>query len=373
MDSVTSKSCIFGFLLAIERIVDYIIVGQGLAGSSLAIQLMRQGMQVIVFDEPVKNQCSRVAAGLFNPITGKGIVKTWMAEELFTSLTHFYTSCERAFGRKFLFPQLLYRPFYSFEEQNNWMAKSGDGTVAPFIEKIFTSCHFQDQVHDAHGGILLKASGYLDAPSFLDATSQYLMAKDSLETAHFNPLDVIHSVEGINYQNIRARKLIFCSGVSDNPFFKWLPIRSLKGETLTINLDIPPPVIFNRGVYVVPLAGTNSYKVGATYQLKDLSQTITLEGRTELMTKLNGLLKNPLEVVGQDWGIRPTTLDRRPILGPHPSFKNLIIFNGLGTKGVSLAPYFSTQLTNWLMGNGEIQKEVNIKRFNALYSSSERL
>ena len=357
------------FILTIERHVDYIIVGQGLAGSSLAIQLIQQGKKVVVFDEPVKNQCSRVAAGLFNPITGKGIVKTWMAEELFTSLTH-YTHCESVFGRRFFFPQLLYRPFYSAEEQNNWMAKSGDGTVAPFIEKIFTACHFQDQVHDVHGGILLKASGYLDAPSFLAATSQYLDAKDSLEVAHFNALEVIHSLEGIIYQNIRARQIIFCAGVSDNPFFKWLPIRSLKGETLTINLEISPSVIFNRGVYIVPLARTNSYKVGATYQLKDLSQTITLEGRTELMTKLNGLLKNPLEVVGQDWGIRPTTLDRRPMLGPHPSFKNLVIFNGLGTKGVSLAPYFSAQLANWLTGNGEIQKEVHIKRFNALYSSS---
>ena len=58
------------------------------------------------------------------------------------------------------------------------------------------------------------------------------------------------------------------------------------------------------------------------------------------------------------------------MLGEHPKQKNLIIFNGLGTKGVSLAPYFSSQLANWLEGNGEIMPEVNIKRFNALYSKS---
>jgi glycine/D-amino acid oxidase-like deaminating enzyme len=75
-------------------------------------------------------------------------------------------------------------------------------------------------------------------------------------------------------------------------------------------------------------------------------------------------------VVAQEWGIRPTTIDRRPIIGCHPLYKNLVIFNGLGTKGVSLAPYFSAQVAQWLEGKGEILKEVNIKRFNALYSKS---
>ncbi len=356
-----------------ERIgnsIDYIIVGQGLAGSSLAMRLIERNKRVLVFDEPSKNHSSRVAAGLFNPITGMGIVKTWLAEELFSALTDFYSHSENLLGKKFFHPQLLYRPFYSAEEQNNWMTKGGENSVNRFIEKIFTTSAFGNQVQDQFGGILLKACGYLDVPCFLDWVKEFLIAKQSFAEEHFSSNEIVHTSEGVTYRNIRAKKIIFCSGVSTHPFFDWLPIRPLKGETLTIKLNEKPTVIYNRGVYVVPFVGTDLYKAGATYELKDLSQTVTAKGKIELEEKLMGLLKDSFEVIGQEWGIRPTTIDRRPMLGSHPEMKNLLIFNGLGTKGVSLAPYFSGHLADWLAGQGEILPEVNIARFKALYSKS---
>jgi glycine oxidase len=324
----------------------------------------------MVFDEPQKNRSSRVAAGLFNPITGMGIVKTWLAEELFASLTDFYSGCEKQFGRIFFYPQKLYRPFYTAEEQNNWMTKSGENSVSRFVEQIFTQSSFGDQVRDEFGGILLKACGYLDVPSFLEAVNDFLVAQESFQEEFFNVEAVEHTNEGVIYQNTRAQKIIFCGGAHANPFFNWVGIRPLKGETLTIQCEEQFSAIYNRGVYVVPTSTKNFYKAGATYELKDLSHTITQKGRDELEEKLGGLIKSPFAIVGQEWGIRPTTVDRRPILGSHPELKNLIIFNGLGTKGVSLAPYFSGQLADWLTGQNEILREVNIARFKALYSKS---
>jgi glycine/D-amino acid oxidase-like deaminating enzyme len=367
---VSALDCTFVTQNPIEPIVDYIIVGQGLAGSSLAIRLQEAGKRVLVFDQPLENRCSRVAAGLFNPITGMGIVKTWLAEELFTSLSTFYTGCEKMFGRRIFFPQFLYRPFHSVEEQNNWMAKSNENGVSSFVEKIFTTSGFGAQVNDSFGGILLNSCGHLDAVSFLEATKRHLISKDSWREAHFVAGDIELAAKEVYYRGIAARKIIFCNGVANNPFFDWLPIRPLKGETITVKLDFEPSVIFNKGVYLVPFNGSPFYKAGATYELKDLRHGTTEKGGTELIEKLKGLLKSPFEVVNQEWGIRPTTVDRRPILGSHPAHKNLIIFNGLGTKGVSLAPYFSAQLADWLVGTGEISPEVNIERFNALYSKS---
>ncbi len=57
------------------------------------------------------------------------------------------------------------------------------------------------------------------------------------------------------------------------------------------------------------------------------------------------------------------------MLGAHPENKNVVVFNGLGTKGVSLSPYFAHHLATWLEGNGDLSTEVNIYRFKALYSS----
>jgi glycine oxidase len=354
----------------IEKHIDYIIVGQGLAGSSLAMRLLERSKRVMVFDEPHMNRSSRVAAGLFNPITGMGIVKTWLAEELFASLTDFYSQCENLFSQKFFHPQLLYRPFYTAEEQNNWMAKSGENSVNRFIDRIFTQSNFGSEVHDEFGGILLKACGYLDVPCFLDSVKDFLVDKESYCQSYFRTEEIKHTTDGVIYQGIHAEKIIFCAGVHSNPFFSWLGLRPLKGETLTMRSQAEFSVIYNRGVYVVPTLGKSVYKTGATYELKDLSEANTAKGRAELEEKLNGLLKNPYEVVGQDWGIRPTTIDRRPMLGNHPELKNLVIFNGLGTKGVSLAPYFSSHLADWLIGTNEILREVNIARFKALYSKS---
>jgi len=346
------------------------VVGQGLAGTSLALRLMGAGKRVSIFDEPQKNNCSRVAAGLFNPITGKGSVKTWLAEQLYESVTNFYTQTERLLGAKFFFPMPLYRPFGSVEEQNNWMGKSANNQLNQFVQSAFTKTAFGEQVHDPFGGIFLTGCGYLDVPLFLEAARNYFSANDSYQESFFDYSSVDPSPEGVRYQDLKAKKIIFCSGVSANPFFDWLAIRPLKGETITVQMPTKPSVIFNKGVYLVPVNGTTAYKVGSTYELQDVSQQVTLKGRTELVDKLQKLLKINFEVTDQQWGIRPTTIDRRPMLGAHPKFGNLIIFNGLGTKGVSLAPYFSNQLANWLVGTGEILPEVNIKRFKALYSSS---
>ena len=84
------------------------------------------------------------------------------------------------------------------------------------------------------------------------------------------------------------------------------------------------------------------------------------------MTELIG---KPFRIIHQEWGIRPTSPDRRPMLGAHPGNKNIIAFNGLGTKGVSLSPYFAHHLALWLEETGDLSTEVNIYRFKALYSS----
>jgi len=68
-------------------------------------------------------------------------------------------------------------------------------------------------------------------------------------------------------------------------------------------------------------------------------------------------------VVMHKAGIRPTVKDRRPFLGAHPDHNNLYVFNGLGTKGVSLAPYFAKHLVDHMVDGVELMKEVSIGRF----------
>jgi glycine oxidase len=341
--------------------VDYIIVGQGLAGSCLALQLIRQGKRVVVIDRQYENSATRVAAGLFNPVTGRNMTLTWMADTLFPYLHEFYQQAEQITSASFFYPMPLYRPFFSVEEQNEWMGKSTNPTIAPYIKTVQASPIDEDRVQNKFGGLLIAQSGYVNTVAFAKAVRQYIQQTNTLLEQDFHEDELIVEDDSVQYLQYKARKIIFCQGerARSGRYFSWLPIRALKGETLTISTSTAATKIYNRGVYVVP----DIWKVGATYQFHDTSPSVTEEGRKELLTKLDELVCFPYQVVAQSWGMRPTTPDRRPILGPHPDHPAIVIFNGLGTKGVTLAPYFSMVLTAWIENGNPMHKEVDIHRY----------
>ena len=78
--------------------VDYLIVGQGIAGSLLAYELEQAGRRVLVLNEEKENTSSNKAAGIYNPITGRKLVKTWLADELFPGLEGYYLGLEQTLG-----------------------------------------------------------------------------------------------------------------------------------------------------------------------------------------------------------------------------------------------------------------------------------
>lgn len=233
--------------------VDCIVVGQGLAGSAVAIQLLRYGKKILVIDAPSENNSSRIAAGLFNPITGKKLVKTWMADTLFPYLYTFYQDIERLTQKKFFYPMSLYRPFISIQEQNEWMGRSADHTYDRYVDLVHGQTPFDQQVKDPFGGMTLKQCGFLDAQAYLEAVRGYLEGSASYREQMFDQDQLNVDNDQVVYQGCRADKIIFCQGEKvNNKWFKGLPIQPLKGEILTIKSQWDKHVILNRGVYMVP-------------------------------------------------------------------------------------------------------------------------
>jgi glycine/D-amino acid oxidase-like deaminating enzyme len=324
----------------------------------------------MVIDQPQHNRSSIIAAGLFNPITGKLMTKTWQADLLFNELHEFYSQAEKQLEARFFYSQPIYRPFISIEEQNEWMGKSADASLSTYIDKIFTESRYSHQVNDPFGGLMLRQSGYLDTHIFLESVRNKLKNIQSFADEKFEEESLTIHRAHVQYKHITAKKIIFCTGTAqiNSNILLNVPIRPLKGETLLIETTQQPEQIYNRGVFIVPANEINRYRVGSTYESKMLTETVTEAGRLELVMKLNELLKIPFKTVGQDWGIRPTSPDRKPMLGCLNGLENVVVFNGLGTKGVSLAPYFSKHLADWLLGKCKLQPEVNISRFKSLSS-----
>lgn len=348
--------------------VDYLIIGQGLAGSVLSYQLLKQKKRVLVIDHPQLRSSSLVAAGLFNPITGRRMVKTWLADKLFPKLIDFYSELEEFLNCRFLHQKPIYRPFVSIEEQNEWIAKSEAPEVGKFIRKTYHNANYDDFINDAHGGLELNFCGYVDIATLLREYRTFLRRREILIEEAFEWEKLVFDGLSVSYGHIEARKVICCDGPLNDTrgYFSWLPFRRVKGELLIVEPEEIPPVIFNRGVFILPLE--NGYcKVGSTYDWKDTSWDVTEKAGMELKEKLNVFFKKPYKIINQEAGIRPATLDRRPFLGVHPEFERLLIFNGFGTKGVSLMPYFSVKFCDFLSNDKELPEEVNINRYFSLY------
>lgn len=339
------------------------IVGQGLAGTCLIAELQRLGKSVLVVDSAVLPSASWVAGGLFNPVTGRGMVLTWKAKELFSFLNEFYSRLEVELDQNFLHLMPLYRPFGNVEELNLWQGRLSQDKFAPFIEKIDTAPSFSSLIHNPLGGITLKGTGYLDTTLLINSSRTKLIEEQSLLDEKFNPEEINFNSDKIVYKGYSATRVIFADGPLGfgNKLVEKIRFQALKGEVLQLDIDDKSEVIINRNGFVIPRNG--GHIAGSNYDPRGKDWEPTEAARAEITAKIDTFMKADYRVTGQRAGLRPTTHDRRPVLGIHPENDRVGIFNGLGTKGVSLAPYFARQLAEHLVFGKEIEKEVRISRY----------
>jgi glycine/D-amino acid oxidase-like deaminating enzyme len=352
--------------------VDYIIVGRGIAGTVLAYTLLGRGCTVALPEGVPSPSASEVAAGIVNPVTGKRLSKTWRAEDLFGFLAPFYRQLEAALGEHFFHEVPVYRLFGSNEEQNTWMGRMASPEYGRFIRSAGRL--YPDQLQQPFGGMEITEAGYVDIPRLLASFGRWFREKGIYRPGRLQAEELTFRAGQVTWRDLTARKIIFCEGAfgRENPYFNWLPFRPVKGELLTV--QIPGAAfrhIINQHLFIMPTGEEDTYRVGATYEWKDLSWEPTGAAAGEIAERLQKLLKVPFRVTGQQAGIRPATADRRPFLGLHPERPEAAVFNGLGTKGVSLAPYFAEQFAEHLLNDKELDSQVHISRYNSLYYLSQ--
>jgi glycine/D-amino acid oxidase-like deaminating enzyme len=182
------------------------------------------------------------------------------------------------------------------------------------------------------------------------------------ETFNYKALDL---QMGVNYKGLIAKQLIFAEGfgLKQNPFFNKLPLEGTKGELMLIHApDLNSEVILKSSVFVIPI-GYDKYLVGSTYAWNDHTNTPTEFAKNSLTNKLQKLLNCSFEILQQRAGIRPTVIDRRPLVGQHRVHKNLYILNGLGSRGVLVAPTVAKNLIDFIEDEIQLSKDIDINRF----------
>ncbi|WP_420316746.1 NAD(P)/FAD-dependent oxidoreductase [Ekhidna sp.] len=338
---------------------DYLIIGQGLAGSWLAYEMIQRDLSVVIFDEDKGDTSSKKAAGIYNPITGRKMVKTWRADQLFPSLESNYEKLERELKKSFLHKIPIYRPFRSVEDQNDWQGNRGNETFDRFINDIPPKSIGYEDVNDPFGGIILNHSGYVDIPQMLQSLKSFFIDKGIYRAEVFDYEKMKIENESVDYQNIVASKAIFCEGISSNPYWK-LPFKPVRGEIIDIECSLSSQHIINQGVFMIPK--DNKFTVGSTYDHNNLTFEPQESGIRILEDRFKKLYNGDYRILDKRAGVRPATHDRKPYIGFHSEHKTLGIFNGFGTKGVSLTPHFAKHFVDVLLGVDEIDEEVNVQR-----------
>lgn len=345
--------------------VDFIIVGQGIAGSVLSYTLLKRGCRVLVVDNDHASSSSKVAAGLFNPIVFKRLVPSWKADELLPYADEFYINLEKKLETKFYYRRNIIKLFASQEEKEFWKKKAELPEIRVYLGEVKETDVYSDMIHNPYGLGIVNRAGNVEVTEFLSAVKEYLVTNNSFLPDNFNEADVSFEEEKVKWKNFSARKVILCQGAGalNSKYFQWLPFVLTKGEILTVRIPgYKIQDVVNKGVFILPVK-EDVYKVGATYNWKDLDAIPSITGKEELLEKLNKVLKLPFEVLSHEAGVRPTVKDRRPLIGLHPKFKQLAVFNGMGTKAVMLAPFFATQFADFLEGIASLDDEVNISRY----------
>lgn len=350
-----------------KKQIDYIIVGQGLAGSVLVYTLIKEKKSVIVIDENNPNTSSKIAAGLCNPIVFKRLTKSWMVEETLPIAVGFYKEQEVLLENDFYTDLPIYKLFAQEQEKKNWQQKCNEPELFDWLSPETNFPFDKTYFYNEFGASKTLQSGFLKTEKWLSHFQTYLKEKNLFLEEKFDYKLLKINNETVAYKNISATNIIFCEGykTTQNPYFNWLPFKLTKGEVLTINFkNITLNAAINKGVFILPY--NNNYKLGATYDWDNLDENTTEKAKNELLEKAKKIIADEIIVVNHKAGIRPTVSDRKPIIGQHPEFKNVYIFNGLGTKGVMLAPYFAQQLAQFLLKNKLLPEEVNINRFYKL-------
>lgn len=341
--------------------VDFLIVGQGLAGSLLAQELLRRGRSVHVVDDRWKSSSSQVAAGLMTPLTGRRFTLTKEYPALFAAASERLTALGvfRAFQ--------VYRMFVDDEQRAKGLKRTECRSCQPFIERVTAAQGELDAgLTDTFGGALMNGA-WVDLPKLLADVRAELKRDGSLTEAAFDPAEASIDDAVVTWRHVRAGALVYCDGYKSalrGPF-KYLPWQPAKGEALTLRASIESkPFILNREGWALPL-GLGVWRTGTNWQWDQLDETPTGPQKEKLLRRFRGYFAQEVsvEVAAHVAGVRPCTADNHPFLGAHPTQARTYLFNGLGPRGTVWAPLMAEEMAAYLCEGTPLRPECNLSRF----------
>ena len=379
----------------LNKQIDFLIIGQGLAGSMLAFELINRGHTVMVLDNSHYGSSSYVAAGIINPITGHRLNLTTGFVDFFQRANAFYKDLEEVFSQEFIrsveqvrliknkgqasyfdkrMQEPCYQDFLHTSDQQQLFSKPEYGCASikqtsvvdtkSLLKEIQTwlkqqSAYQQIKIDYSRIDITDSGVGYSD---ICDASiNNSDLNKIELNNLDFNNFDTNNSENhGRHEINLNAKYLIFCEGYQaiNNPWLKHLPFKLAKGEILSVKPNSIKQAMLSWGSWLVP-TNDGAFKLGANYDWNSTELEKTESVKQKLLDSLasHTNIKKP-DLVNHEVGVRPTTIDRQAFVGPIKALKNTYCFNGFGSKGCLTIPTHVDLLCDHILNGSPLPEEL---------------
>jgi glycine/D-amino acid oxidase-like deaminating enzyme len=371
--------------------LDIVIVGAGIAGTTLALELHQRGAKIAIIDLYNSHSSSRVAAGMMNPMVPRNVQKTWHCDDLYPQIFEYYGHWEALFGARFIHKLPTLQVHKNESHTKNWTKRSRENGFTQHLTPIKpegTDENGSMGNHQNHsisnefgvplpyGAALTHLSGKLDVSVFLECAKAYLISKGiSWINESFNYDKILfsqdsnqnpHIYKAMDSTQLKFKKLVFAQGIGlfENPWFSFLPLNATGGDLITLEFKtLPESYILKRKEWLVPIGG-NRWIGGSTYHKNSTSIIPQVEDLNSLLNTFSEWIPEKPKVIGHIRAARPTVETWRPFLGEHPQQNGLYVYNGLGSKGSSLVVMLSPMYADFLLGKGDLMSDVDITRFN---------
>ena len=343
---------------------DFLLIGQGISGTWLSYFLEKHGLEHLVIDDGYPGSSSRLAGGLINPVTGRNKVKTWLADHLLPFCHEQYQAMGSLLHEIVIEEKKIVECFTNEEAIRLFSRRVHENPTYLHLESFDTS--YESLFKNIIGYGLIHPAYLVRMEILLASWRKRLKKQNQLIETFFDASKLIKHDSGFSYENINCKRIIYCDGIGlqKHKLISKIPLAPTKGEALIVKIPgLPQQTIFKNKLTLLPLTQKDLWWVGSSVEWEFETEKPTLSYMEQTMEALHNWLQLPVELIEQRAAIRLGTMERRPLVGMDPTEKGVGYFNGMGTKGCSLAPYFANQLVQNILHQESIHPEAIWSRF----------
>jgi glycine oxidase len=348
------------------RRVDLLIIGQGIAGTTLAWLAMGRGLDVLVVDKEQSNTPSRIAAGLVTPISGQRLTLSHRFHEFWAIADRFYREIESKLGSSFWHVQSSIRLWRNEDERDRYESVCVE-KHREYLKSTFSSYH-DDALAGEFGGFEMFPSARLDVGRYLRDSRELWESSNCLLNDEIRSSDIEYQ-PGCRFRiarlGIEANHIAFCTGLVNDFSDSLLPqlrLRPNQGDILTVKAEkLNEDRAVHAGVWLVRQSGS-MYLAGATNRWTDFAEQPRAKEREELTSRLQSLILCPFDVVDHRTAVRPASHDQRPLIGVTGASNQIAILNGLGSKGSLQAPGCAKYVLQAMLNSSPVPPDLDWSR-----------